>query len=285
MSTNLSDGDLLVRLEPAVEENLKRHIEAANEWHPHDLAPFDDGKNFAFLGGEDWSPEQSHLSDVEILAATVAVLVADNLPAYHRELAHALTGLGAWWKWTGRWTSEENRQSIVLRNYLVLTRAVDPVALERVRMEHMTLGYDAPSLHLLDILAHFAIEEAAASLRHRNTVALSKDPVLATILGKIADDDALQSRFYANILDEAFAVVPDQAARAIADRVNGFAIPVVNLPDRGSSTVALAEAGIYDADQEREKVFKPLLAGWKIFDRTDLGEDGLKAREELAHLA
>lgn len=285
MSTFMTDGDLLVRLEPAVEENLRRHIEAAEVWHPHDFAPFDEGKNFAFLGGEDWSPEQSHLSDVEVLSATVGVLIADNLPAYHRELAGALTDLGAWWKWTGRWTSEENRQSIVLRNFLVLTRAVDPVALERVRMEHMTRGYDAPSHHLLDILAHFAIEEAAAALRNRNTIALGKDPVLATILGKIADDDSLQSTFYANLLDEAFAVVPDQAARAVADRINGFEIPVVDLPERGSSTAALAEAGIYDADQEREKVFKPLLAGWGIFDRTDLGEDGTKAREELAHLA
>ena len=77
----------------------------------------------------------------------------------------------------------------------------------------------------------------------------------------------------------------DRITNAIADRINGFKIPEVDLPDRGSSTAALAEAGIYDADQERDKVFKPLLAGWKIFDRTDLGEDGLKAREELAHLA
>lgn len=285
MPTTMSDGDLLVRLEPAVEENLRRHIEQADDWHPHDFAPWDDGKNFAFLGGEDWSAEQSHLSDVEVLSTTVGVLVADNLPAYHRELARALTGLGAWWKWTGRWTSEENRQSIVLRNFLVLTRAVDPVALERVRMEHMTTGYDAPSLHVLDIVAHFAIEEAAAALRNRNTIALGKDPVLATILGKIADDDALQSTFYANILTEAFDVVPDQAMRAVADRVNGFAIPSVDLPERGNSTAALAEAGIYDEEQQREKVIKPLLAEWKIFDRTGLSADGETAREELRHLA
>ncbi len=281
----MSDGDLLLRLEPAVEENLRRHIEEAEDWHPHDFAPWDEGRNFAFLGGEDWSPEQSHLSDVEILSATVGVLVADNLPAYHRELARALTGLGAWWKWTGRWTSEENRQAIVLRDYLVLTRAVDPVALERVRMEEMTKGYDAPSLHVLDIVAHFAIDEAAASLRNTNTIALGGDEVLATILSKIAADDALQSTFYANIVNEAFGVVPDQTVRAIADRINGFAIPVVDLPSKANSTEALKEAGIYDEDQQREKVFKPLLATWNVFGRDDLGDEGKAARDELAHLA
>lgn len=281
----MTDGDLLLRLEPAVEENLARHIEEADDWHPHDFAPWDEGKNFAFLGGEDWSPEQSHLSDVEILSATVGVLVADNLPAYHRELARALTGLGAWWKWTGRWTSEENRQAIVLRDYLVLTRAVDPVALERVRMAEMTKGYDAPSLHVLDIVAHFAIDESAAALRNTNTIALGGDEVLATILSKIAADDALQSKFYANLVIEAFGVVPDQMMRAVADRINGFAIPVVDLPSKVNSTEALKEAGIYDEDQQREKVFKPLLATWNVFGRDDLGDEGKKAREELAHLA
>ncbi|MBY6411730.1 acyl-ACP desaturase [Rhodococcus sp. BP-252] len=285
MPTNMTDGDLLLRLEPAVEENLRRHLDEAEDWHPHDFAPWDEGKNFAFLGGEDWSPEQSHLSDVEILSATVGVLVADNLPAYHRELARALTGLGAWWKWTGRWTSEENRQAIVLRDYLVLTRAVDPVALERVRMEEMTRGYSAPSLHVLDIVAHFAIDESAAALRNTNTVALGGDKVLATILTKIAADDVLQSRFYANIVTEGFGVVPDQTMRAVADRINGYAIPVVDLPSKANSTEALKEAGIYDDDQQREKVFKPLLATWNVFGRDDLGDEGKKARDELAHLA
>ncbi|MFC8180842.1 MULTISPECIES: acyl-ACP desaturase [Nocardiaceae] len=285
MSTNLTDGDLLLRLEPAVEENLSRHIEEAEDWHPHDFAPWDDGRNFAFLGGEDWAPEQSHLSDVEILSATVGVLVADNLPAYHRELARALTGLGAWWKWTGRWTSEENRQAIVLRDFLVLTRAVDPVALERVRMEEMTRGYSAPSLHVLDIISHFAIDETAAALRNTNTVALGGDEVLGKILTKIAADDTRQATFYVNVVNEAFGVAPDQMARAVADRVSGFAIPVVDLPSKKNSTEALAEAGIYDEDQQRDKVFKPLLERWNFFGRDDLGDDGKKAREELAHLA
>ncbi|MCC8928677.1 acyl-ACP desaturase [Rhodococcus sp. BGS-1C] len=285
MPTNMTDGDLLLQLEPAVEETLRRHIEEAEDWHPHDFAPWDDGRNFAFLGGEDWSSEQSHLSDVEILSATVSILVADNLPSYHRELARALTDLGAWWRWTGRWTSEENRQAIVLRDYMVLTRAVDPVALERVRMEEMTRGYDAPSLHVLDILAEFALIETSATVRNNNTIALGGDEVLAKILSKIVVDDTRQAEVFAKIADEAFGVVPDQMARAIADRIQGFAIPVVDLPSKANSTEALAAAGIYDEDQQREKVFKPVLARWNFFDRDDLGDEGKKARDEIAHLA
>ena len=50
---------------------------------------------------------------------------------------------GAWGTWVGRWTAEENRHGIAIRDYLVVTRAVDPVALEQARMEHMTNGFAA----------------------------------------------------------------------------------------------------------------------------------------------
>ena len=111
------------------------------------------------------------------------------------------------------------------------------------------------------------------------------DEVLAKILSKIVVDDTRQAEVFAKIADEAFGVVPDQMARAIADRIQGFAIPVVDLPSKANSTEALAAAGIYDEDQQREKVFKPVLARWNFFDRDDLGDEGKKARDEIAHLA
>ncbi len=49
----------------------------------------------------------------------------------------------AWGHWVGRWTAEENRHGIVMRDYLVVTRGVDPVALEEARMVHMTNGYSS----------------------------------------------------------------------------------------------------------------------------------------------
>ena len=152
-------------------------------------------------------------------------------------------------------------------------------------MEEMTRGYDAPSLHVLDIVAEFALIETAAAVRNANTIALGGDEVLAKILSKIVADDTRQAEVFAKIGDEAFEVVPDQMARAISDRVQGFAIPVVDLPSKANSTAALAEAGIYDDDQQRDKVFKPVLARWNFFGRDDLGDEGKKAREEIAHLA
>ena len=49
---------LTLELEPVVAENLARHLETEDEWYAHDYVPFDQGENFAFLGGKDWDPSQ-----------------------------------------------------------------------------------------------------------------------------------------------------------------------------------------------------------------------------------
>ncbi|WP_431956734.1 acyl-ACP desaturase [Nocardia lijiangensis] len=279
----LTDRELLEALAFEVELNLRRHIDVADGWQPHDYVPWDDGRNFAFLGGDDWVPEQSELSEVAKLALTVSVLIADNLPSYHREIGKYLR-TGAWWRWVGRWTAEENRHEIMIRNYLMVTRSVDPVDLERQRMAHMTAGFRRPALHLLDILANGAFEEAASAIRHRNTAALNENPLVTAIATRIAADDELQSVFFADLVAAAFAIAPDQTMRAIADRVAGFEVPSVALPDGRSSDEVLAEAGIYDRAKEGELVFAPLLHRWNVFDRADLGPEGEQARAELAHL-
>ncbi|WP_063051164.1 acyl-ACP desaturase [Nocardia arthritidis] len=283
MQTLLTDRELLESLAVDVELLLRKHIDVADGWQPQDLVPWDDGRNFAFLGGTDWAPEQSELSETAKLALTVSVLIADNLPSYHREIGKYLR-TGAWWRWVGRWTAEENRHEITIRNYLMVTRAVDPVELERLRMEHMTKGFRRPAMHLLDVLANCAFEEAASAVRHRNTAALGENPLVTAIAERIAMDDELQSVFFADLVAAALDLAPDQTVRAIADRVAGFEVPTVTLPNGRSSDEMLAEAGIYDRAKEDELVFAPLLRRWNIFTRTDFGPDGELAREELSRL-
>ncbi|MBF6217165.1 acyl-ACP desaturase [Nocardia abscessus] len=279
----MTDRELLESLAVDVELLLRKHVDVADGWQPHDFVPWDDGRNFAFLGGTDWSPEQSELSDTAKLALSVSVLIADNLPSYHREIGKYLR-TGAWWRWVGRWTAEENRHEIMIRNYLMVTRAVDPVQLERLRMEHMTKGFRRPAMHLLDVLANCAFEEVASAVRHRNIAALGENPLVTAMAERIAQDDELQSVFFADLVAAALDLAPDQTVRAIADRVAGFEVPTVTLPDGRSSDAALAEAGVYDRSKEDELVFAPLLRRWNIFTRTDFGPDGVLAREELSRL-
>jgi acyl-[acyl-carrier-protein] desaturase len=151
-------------------------------------------------------------------------------------------------------------------------------------MDHMTKGFRRPALHLLDVLATCAFEEAAAAIRHRNIAALGENPMVTAIAERIAADDELQSVFFADLIAAAFELVPDQTMRAVADQVADFKVPSVALPDGRNSDDVLAEAGIYDRAKEDELVFAPLLKRWNVFGRTDLGEEGEKARAQLAHL-
>ncbi|WP_068280794.1 acyl-ACP desaturase [Aldersonia kunmingensis] len=253
-----------------IELNLRRHVEAADIWQPHELIPWSDARSFAAMGGEDWAPEQSTLGEVEKLALTVGVLVADNMPSYHREIARNMF-IGVWWRWVNRWTAEEFRHAVLLRNYLVTTRAVDPVELERIRMQAMTDGYNHQPMHLIEMLTNCAFEEAASALRHRNTAAFTSDPVVAAICNRIALDDELQSELFADLVAAALKLTPEQTVAAVASRIPQFVVPMVELPGR-DAVAELADAGIYDPRREPELVFAPLLRRWNIAERPEFAE-------------
>ncbi|MCZ4277632.1 acyl-ACP desaturase, partial [Rhodococcoides yunnanense] len=102
MVRDLTQLELLTELVPVAEDNVNRHIAAAKEWHPHDYVPWDEGRNFAALGGVDYDPEQSKLSDVAKAAMITNLLTEDNLPSYHREIAENFSRDGAWGTWVGR---------------------------------------------------------------------------------------------------------------------------------------------------------------------------------------
>ena len=115
MSKDLTDLQLLTELQPVVEKNLNRHMSMRKDWNPHDYIPWSDGKNFYALGGQEWDPEQSKLSEVARIAMITNLLTEDNLPSYHREIAMNFSMDGPWGFWVNRWTAEENRHGIALR--------------------------------------------------------------------------------------------------------------------------------------------------------------------------
>src|SRR5882672_9182896 len=172
-------ADLLRDLEGVVESNLNRHLGMAKEWFPHEYVPWSQGTDYdGVLGGEAWAPEQSKLSEVARTALIVNLLTEDNLPSYHHEIALLFGRDGAWGTWVHRWTAEEGRHGIAIRDYLLATRSVDPVALERARMTHMGTGFanDHPDSALHSI-AYVSFQELATRVSHRNTGRISGDPI------------------------------------------------------------------------------------------------------------
>ncbi|MET8429911.1 acyl-ACP desaturase [Nocardia sp. NPDC004860] len=277
---------VLAELEPVAEANLNRHLSVAKEWHPHDYVPWDQGRNFAALGGIDWEPGQSRLSPAARAAMITNLLTEDNLPSYHRLISESFTRERAWGTWVDRWTAEENRHGIAIRDYLVVTRGVDPVALEHARMICVGTGVDDPTgtgdHAVLHGVAYVTFQELATRVSHRNTGKACRDPVADRLLARIATDENLHMVFYRNICGAALDLVPDDALAAITAVIENFRMPGAGMPDFRRNSVLIAKHGIYDLRQHLDEVILPVLRKWNIFERTDFTARGEQIRDRLA---
>lgn len=274
------DRRLLAELEPEAGRLLDRHLKVAQEWFPHEYIPYRLGRDF---DKEPWTPDQPRLTGVAQTSFEIGLLTEDNLPSYHR-LIHGMFGKGdgAWVNWVGRWTAEEGRHAIVLRDYLTVTRNMDPVLLERGRMAQLQQGYDHDSPDTLHGLAYVAFQELATRISHRNTGRYSDDPVADRIMVRIASDENLHMVFYRDILKAAIALEPSAAVRAIVDEILKFEMPGAGIPNFLRKAADIAKAGIYDLRVHRDEVLLPILRYWGVFELTGLDAAAEEARRTLA---
>ncbi|ASY27565.1 acyl-[acyl-carrier-protein] desaturase [Candidatus Planktophila limnetica] len=274
---------LIRDLEPIVAVELERHLAIQKNWYPHEYVPWSEGRDFAGpLNGDAWEAKDSRLSSVAQDSLILNLLTEDNLPSYHTEITLSMGRDGAWGNWIERWTAEEGRHAIVIRDYLMATRGVDPYELEDLRMAHMSLGYQTPYENdMLHTIAYVSFQELATRISHRNTGKISEDPIAEGMMQRIALDENLHMIFYRNTLKAALDLEPNAAMRAIADVVTNFDMPGANMPGFGRKAVQIALAGIYDMQQHLEEVIAPVLRAWEVFERNDLSGDGLVARDEL----
>jgi acyl-[acyl-carrier-protein] desaturase len=276
--------ELLMELEPVVATELDRHLATAKEWFPHQYVPWSQGRDYdGPMEGTAWSLEDSKVPEAAREALVVNLLTEDNLPGYHREIATIFGRDGAWGTWVDRWTAEENRHGIVIRDYLTVTRAVDPIALERARMKHMQGGYDADhGDKMLHALAYVSFQELATRVSHRNTGKASGDPVCERLLTRVAADENLHMLFYRNLLAAAFELAPGETMRAVTDVVKNFQMPGHTIDGFLRKSLTIANAGIYDLRVHLDDVVNPVLRQWQVFEIDRLDDEGDKAREELS---
>ncbi len=292
MSKDLTDLQLLHELEPVVERNLNRHLSMRKDWNPHDYIPWSDGKNYYALGGQDWEPGQSQLSEVAQVAMVQNLLTEDNLPSYHREIAMNFGMDGAWGQWVNRWTAEENRHGIALRDYLVVTRAVDPVALEKLRIEQVTRGFspgqnqqgDLFAESLFDSVVYVTFQELATRVSHRNTGKACNEPIADQLLQRVSADENLHMIFYRDVTEAGLELAPNQAMKSLHRVLRNFKMPGFTVPEFRRKAVIIAVGGVYDPRIHLEDVVMPVLKKWRIFERDDFTGEAAAMRDDLALL-
>src|ERR1700760_2099773 len=292
MSKDLTDLQLLQELEPVVEKYMNRHLSMRKDWNPHDYIPWSDGKNYYALGGQDWEPGQSVLSEVAQVAMVQNLLTEDNLPSYHREIAMNFGMDGAWGQWVNRWTAEENRHGIALRASLVVTRAIDPVALETLRLEQVTRGFspgqnqqgDLFAESLFDSVIYVTFQELATRVSHRNTGKACEETIADQLLQRVSADENLHMIFYRDVSEAGFDIAPDQAMYSLHRVLRNFKMPGFTVPEFRRKAVIIAVGGVYDPRIHLEDVVRPVLKKWRIFEREDFTGEAARMRDDLGVL-
>ncbi len=279
--------ELLAVLEPTAAKLYDRHMGVAKEWFPHEYVPWSRGRDFdperpwtaedADFGDGGWK-----LPDAVRASLFVNLLTEDNLPYYTRDIHSVFGGDSAYGAWARNWTAEEGRHAIVIRDYLTVTRALDPVALERARM-HQVRGAQVPAPDdLYEALAYLSMQELATRIAHRNTGKLIEDQAGQDVMLRVGNDENLHYLYYRDLATAALEVDPSSMMIGIERAVRNFAMPGTGIENFDALAKEIAKAGIYDFKIHHEQILVPVvLRHWKVVDVSGLSAEGEKARESL----
>jgi acyl-[acyl-carrier-protein] desaturase len=270
------------RLEVCARTLLERHLERSREWFPHQLVPWNLGCDPAS------SVEPDNTGPAESAGVRSALLVnlltEDNLPHYFHQIARAFPADSAMNEWARRWAAEEQRHSIVLRDWICVTRRLDLVALERARMHHVSTGFE-PGVRAetaCDGLVYLALQELATRVSYRNTGQQLLDPTGAAIMNRVAADENLHFLFYRDMASAALDQDPSAGMVALDRQVTHFEMPGTTIAGFATHAAAIAAAGIYDYRVHYDQILDPLIhRHWKVDSIACLDPPAEAARDHL----
>ncbi len=276
----MNDQDLLAELEPVAAGLLDAHLQSSKEWFPHELVPWE-----RLAEGdprEPWSEAMAPLDPAVRSSLFVNLLTEDNLPYYFRTIEEMFGRESAWGTWVRRWTAEEGRHSIVLRDYLTVTRMLDPVELERARMRQVEKG-EVPVMHsVADGIVYVTLQELATRIAHHNTGKLLDDRAGYDVMKRVAADENRHYLFYRGLGTAALEVDPSSMVLAMERQVREFEMPGTGIVDFDAHAHAIARAGIYDFTTHHDAVLVPvILRHWGLEELTGLSDEAEGARERL----
>jgi acyl-[acyl-carrier-protein] desaturase len=276
----VDDDQLLAELEPTATKLLERHLATAREWFPHEMVPWSRGRDFA--PGEEFDPADAQLDPAARSALLVNLLTEDNLPHYFRSLQSRFGTDDVWGEWSCRWTAEEGRHAIVIRDYLSVTRSIDMRQLERARMIQVSSGVvpDPPSI--ADGIVYVALQELATRIAHRNTGKLLDDAQGQAIMSRVAADENLHHLFYRDLTSAALEIDPSTVVAAIDRQVRHFEMPGTGIPDFKSHARLIANAGVYDFASHYDQILVPVVfKHWQVEQLPNLNSAAEQARDHL----
>ena len=278
----MNELDLLHELAPEAERLLERHLAASKEWFPHELVPWDEV--IKHDPRDEWDPECRPMPDAVRRALFVNLLTEDNLPYYTTDITRLFGVDHAWGAWNRRWTAEEGRHSIVIRDFLTVTGALDPKVMERGRMQHAEHGFQQPIGGAADGFVYVALQELATRISHWNTGKLMNDKAGNDVMKRVAADENMHYLFYKDIAAAAVAVDPSTMVLAMERQVKHFAMPGAGIDDFANHARIIADAGIYNLHIHHDQILAPvILRSWRLEALEGLSPEAEEARARLVN--
>ena len=276
-----SDAAFLAELAPVAERLYERHLDATKEWFPHELVPYSQARDFE--PGEVWDESEVPMDPAVRSSLLVNLLTEDNLPFYFQVITRMFGSDDVWGEWNRRWTAEEGRHSIVIRDYLTTTRSLDPWALERDRMHQVQAGYHGETLpNAANGFAYVALQELATRISHWNTGDRLADPRGKEVMSRVAKDENHHYLFYRDLVGAGLEVDPSMTVEAIAYQVEVFEMPGTGIAGFKAHAQAIANAAIYDLVIHHDKILVPcVLRHWKLDTLEGLSDTAEAARDRL----
>ena len=283
MPRALTETQLLCELDETSTSLVHRHLENQRLWMPHEQVDWSQGTSFQT---NPWSEDQYPLSAGVRSSIYVNLLTEDNLPYYtgaimeHAPSDHPLR------EWTQIWTMEENRHSMTMRDWVHISRCIDPVLLEEGRRVQMTTANVPRFPDLKDLMVYVTFQERATQIAHRNTGAKlpKEDKVGRSLLAVIAGDETKHHIFYRDLVAAALELDASTIIETILAQVKNFSMPGIGIPNFNRHAARIAREGIYTLSHFVNDVVRPTLEGWSIETRTALTDAAQRARDELREL-
>jgi acyl-[acyl-carrier-protein] desaturase len=276
----MHDRAVLDELAPVAAELVDRHLAAVREWFPHELVPWELGAGVE--PDRPWTEDESPVPPGVRSSLLVNLLTEDNLPYYFRDIERLFGGSEVWSFWNRRWTAEEGRHSIVIRDYITITRSLCPIELERARMAQLQCGQVPAPPTVLCAFAYLALQELATRISHRNTGKLLDDPAGYEVMKRVAVDENHHFLFYRDVASAAIELCPSEMMVAIDREVREFEMPGTGIENFAEHARAIARAGIYDYGIHHDQILEPVvMRQWRIESLEGLTPEAEQARERV----
>jgi acyl-[acyl-carrier-protein] desaturase len=212
----------------------------------------------------------------------VNLLTEDNLPWYSRTLSRIFGSDSAWGEWGRRWTAEEGRHSIAMRDYVTISGLVDPSELEQARMAQVSSGLVPEPENAVDGMCYVAVQELATRVSHRTTGAALEDPAGYEVMMRLAADENKHHLFYRDLVTSLFKLNPSRAMESLSNQIRSFAMPGTGIPGFAEHARQIANEGIYDLSVHHDRIIEPLVTKqWAVDKVQGLSAAAEQARESL----